>query len=82
MHDARGRILKAGDKVLIVGTIKELFATEDYCNCSVRTAFGRRPDGQLENISAINTGVLLRNNDGDVNLLDPYEEPLTILGAG
>lgn len=88
MHDARGRLLKAGDKVLLVGTITQLHATEDFCNVTVRSTFGRRPDGMKENISAINTAVLLRNNDGDVNLLDPFDEPtddiepLTILGAG
>lgn len=88
MHDARGRLLKGGDKVILVGKISHLNATEDFCNVTVRSAFGRRPDGMKENISAINTGVLLRNNDGDVNLLDPYEEPvqdvepLTVLDAG
>ena len=87
MHDARGRLLKAGDKVLLIGTITQLHATEDFCNVTVQSTFGRRPDGMKENISAINTGVLLRNNDEDVNLLDPFEEPdeeepLTLLDAG
>lgn len=69
MHDAKDRPLKKGDKVLFVGTITELFPTEDYCNVSVESLFGRRPNGQKEHLAAINTGVLLRANfsDGDTN---------------
>lgn len=67
MHDAKGRPLKEGDKVIIPGTISQLFATEEYCNVSVESDLGRRPDGAKEHISAINTGVLLRANPGDDN---------------
>ena len=65
MHDAKDRPLKKGDKVLFVGTITELSATEDYCNVSVELLFGRRPDGLKEHLHAINTGVLLRANSAD-----------------
>lgn len=65
MHDARGRPLKVGDAVIIRAQITEVSTTEDYCNVSVETEFGRRPDGQKERISAINTGVLLRDNPED-----------------
>lgn len=65
MHDAVGRELKVGDKVVMLGEVTQLSPTEDYCNVSVKSDLGRRPDGLAENISAINTGVLLRNNPGD-----------------
>lgn len=67
MHDAKNRPLKVGDRVLIPARITELQANIAYCNVSVKSSFGRRPDGQPETISAINTGVLLRANHGDEN---------------
>lgn len=67
MHDNKGRELKVGDKVIIRGEVTQLSATEDYCNVSVLSEFGRKPDGQKENIQAINTNVLLRANEGDEN---------------
>lgn len=61
MHDARGKPLKVGDTVLIPAVITNLSeGTEDYCNVSVATQIGRRPDGQKETFSAINTGVLIK----------------------
>lgn len=67
MHDAKGRPLKEGDVVLIPAKITSLHAGEDYCNVSLQTVLGRRPDDAKESISAINTGVLLRAEDGDEN---------------
>lgn len=58
MHDRNGTPLKKGDIVLIEAEITELHAGEDYCNVTVKTLDGRRPDGLKETISAINTGVL------------------------
>lgn len=59
MHDKNGIALKKGDKVLIEAIITELHSNEDYCNVSLETASGRRPDGAKEKINAINTGVLI-----------------------
>ena len=67
MHDAKNRDLKVGDRVLIPAVITQLSATADYCNVTVESAIGRRPDGLREKVSAINTGVLLRANVGDEN---------------
>jgi len=65
MHDAKGKSLKEGDLVIFVGKITDLYASEDYCNVSVESLMGRRPDGIKEKVSAINTGTLLRANFGD-----------------
>ena len=70
MHDARGREIKVGDRVLVPARVTELSATEGYCNVSIESTFGRRPDGQKERISAINTGVVLRANSDDENDLE------------
>lgn len=67
MHDAKGRPLKVGDKVLIAAKVTDVHATEDFCNVSAESVLGRRPDGAKERFSAINTAVMLRANDGDVN---------------
>ncbi|HEX4302819.1 MAG TPA: hypothetical protein VHZ78_08495 [Rhizomicrobium sp.] len=68
MHDAKSRPLKVGDKVLIPAVITQLSnGSEDFCNVSLQSAYGRRPDDAKETLSAINTGVLLRANEGDTN---------------
>lgn len=67
MHDAKGRQLQLGDVVLMPATVTDISPGEEYCNVTVRSIFGRRPDGENEQVSAINTGVLLRANDGDTN---------------
>ena len=60
MHDALGRALRVGDAVVIVGVVKSLSPTEDYCNVAVETSLGRKPDGMKETFSAINTAVLIK----------------------
>jgi hypothetical protein len=67
MHDRKRRSLTKGDIVLIPARIKEVMATEDYCNVTLESVFGRRPDDEKETIHAINTGVVLRANAGDEN---------------
>lgn len=59
MHDKNGTELKVGDVVLIPAIIKSLSPSEEYCNVSVETLHGRRPDGIPETFSAINTAVLV-----------------------
>jgi hypothetical protein len=69
MHDANGTLLKVGDKVLIPATITNLSdSTEDYCNVSLETTLGRRPDGQKEHFSSINTAQVVKVSGGDVVL--------------
>lgn len=59
MHDVNGTPLAKGDTVYIPAVIVSLQEGENYCNVSVESVFGRRPDGLKENISAINTGVMV-----------------------
>lgn len=60
MHDKNGTELKVGDIVLVPAVITQLSTgTEEYCNVSIETVHGRRPDGSKERMSAINTGVLV-----------------------
>lgn len=59
MHDANGTPLKVGDLVYIPAVITQLNPCEEYCNVSLETVYGRRPDDRKETLSAINTGVLV-----------------------
>ncbi|MGO9115748.1 MAG: hypothetical protein ACLP9L_41610 [Thermoguttaceae bacterium] len=70
MHDANGHPLKVGDKVLIPCDVVGLSGPNcpDYCNVMVTTTLGRRPDGQKESFSAINTAQLVKVSGGNVNL--------------
>lgn len=68
MHDVNGHPLKKGDKVLIPAVITDLSPGEDYCNVSVETTIGRRPDGSKERISAINTDVMVKVASEEVKL--------------
>ncbi|MGB7158549.1 MAG: hypothetical protein WBD40_10820 [Tepidisphaeraceae bacterium] len=68
MHDANGTELKVGDRVVIPGVVKSVSPGADYCNVQVETTLGRRPDGQKESFSAINTAQLVKVSGGDVSL--------------
>ena len=69
MHDANGTKLNVGDKVMIPGEITQLCeGTADYCNVTVQTTLGRRPDGQKESFSAINTAQLVKVSGGEIKL--------------
>ena len=46
MHDCNGTPLKKGDKVLIPAVVVECSEFDEYCNLSVETTLGRRPDGR------------------------------------
>lgn len=59
MHDVNGTELKKGDVVLLPCRIEELHPGDDFCNVTLRSLHSRRPDGAIESISAINTGVLV-----------------------
>nr|WP_298685201.1 hypothetical protein [uncultured Dongia sp.] len=59
MHDKNGTPLKKGDVVMIPAVVTEVSATEEFCNVSLETIHGRRPDGAKERISAINTAVTI-----------------------
>lgn len=60
MHDCNGTPLKKGDRVLIPAVITDLSEGETFCNVSLETTLGRRPDDKKETINAINTGVLVK----------------------
>ena len=48
--------IKCRDKVIIPCEITQLCeGTSDFCNVTVQTVLGRKPDGQKESFSAINT---------------------------
>ncbi len=65
-HDAKGRELKAGDKVLVPFTVKAVHQTEDDCNLDLETCATMPPLHKYRtSLSAINTKMTLRANAGD-----------------
>lgn len=71
MHDRKGRPLQVGDIVLVPARVAEISAqTDDFCNVTLESLYGRRPDGQKERICAINTGVTVRANSL-IEVIDP-----------
>lgn len=77
MHDANGTRLKKGDTVLIPAVITDLSEGDTYCNVTLKTVIGRRPDKAKETISAINTGVLVKFADAPAEPTEPVEPPKT-----
>ena len=54
-HDAKGVLLKVGDKVSIPGTVTQIFQSDEYCNCSVELEHPMPPMGSKSVLSALNT---------------------------
>ena len=63
MHDRNGKPLAVGDLVVIHAKVTALQPTEDYCNVSLETTHGRKPDGMKETFYAINTAVVDKVED-------------------
>lgn len=59
MHDKNGTPLKEGDIVLVPFKVQNLYPGDEYCNCSLESVFGRRPDGSKETVSSVNTGTVV-----------------------
>lgn len=64
MHDAKGRPLQVGDRVMIPATITQTYEAFDYCNIVVET-IATMPPNTSKTVSTLNTKQLLRANDGD-----------------
>jgi hypothetical protein len=67
MHDRNGTELKVGDIVSVPCVIRSLNdGSETFCNVELETQYGRRPDGETNRFSAVNTGqvVLLQRPHG------------------
>lgn len=69
MHDANGTPLKVGDRVIIPAVVKRVSPGADFCNVTVETTLGRKPDGHKETMSAINTAQVVKVS-GDETKLD------------
>lgn len=61
-HDAKGNLLKVGDKVAIPATVTLISTGEGYCNCSVELDHPMPPDNTKTTMSALNTRQVVRSN--------------------
>jgi hypothetical protein len=57
-HDVKNNLLSVGDEVLVRCKVTALCEGEDYCNVTMESVHGRRPDGLKETLYSINTGVV------------------------
>lgn len=75
MHDRNNKPLKVGDKITLLAVITDLSPSEDYCNVSLESVYGRRPDGHKEHVSAVNTGVLDKVEEESVTTASETKSP-------
>jgi hypothetical protein len=52
MHDRNGTPIKKGDTVTIEGVISDMYATEEYCNVTLRIGYDK-PHGPLNVQSSV-----------------------------
>jgi hypothetical protein len=64
MHDAKGRELKVGDRVVVPAVIVSV-SPGDYCTLDVETLGVMPGNGYKNKIYALNTKQVYRVNDGD-----------------
>ncbi len=54
-HDAKGNILKPGDKVVIPATVIAVHESDEFCNCDVEFDHPMPPYTEKTRYSALNT---------------------------
>jgi hypothetical protein len=50
-HDKNGQLLSAGDRVIVRATVREVHQGEDFCNVTLESEEGRRPDDHKETLT-------------------------------
>ncbi len=50
-HDVNGKMLKEGDVVMIPAKVKTVNPGDDFCNLTVESIHGRKPDGTKETMT-------------------------------
>jgi len=60
-HDAKGNLLKVGDRVVIPGKVTAIHPTEEYCNCTVELDYTMPPYLDKSTLQSINTKQVLLN---------------------
>lgn len=58
MHDRNGTPLKVGDVVTLKLKMTQVSPNADFCNATVQTVEGRKPDGAKDTYS-LNTALLV-----------------------
>lgn len=64
-HDAKGRELKAGDRVMVPMIVVGVIPNEDFCNVHLQTVATMPHYKWKSELSAINTTMVLRAEPGD-----------------
>jgi hypothetical protein len=56
-HDKNGQKLENGTRVLLRAAVSDVQEQDDYCNVTIKSVYGRRPDKQRETVT-LNAAVL------------------------
>jgi len=74
-HDARGNVLKAGDRVIVPFIVTAVYSEDGFCNVNLESELVMPGNGSKTTLSAINTKQTYRANVGDstefVTAVDP-----------
>ena len=54
-HDAKGNVLKPGDRIVIPATVLVVHPGQDYCNCDVEFEYPMPPNAARSRFSTLNT---------------------------
>jgi hypothetical protein len=65
MHDAKGRELKVGDRVMVPCEVKGVYSTPDFCNVTLEGLATMPPSHTSKITVTANTKQVLRANPGD-----------------
>lgn len=61
-HDANGIEVKAGDRVIVECTVRDVQPGEDYCNVTLSTLVPMKPSG-TETLIVLNAGQCVLQED-------------------
>jgi len=64
-HDARGNILKPGDRVIVPFVVTEVYNAGEFCNVNLVSELAMPGNGSKTSLAAINTQQTYRANMGD-----------------
>lgn len=56
-HDVNNNLLEVGDEVVLRAKVTSIQTGEEYCNVTIESLYGRKPDGSKET-SCLNAAVL------------------------
>jgi hypothetical protein len=85
-HDQHGDLLAVGDRVQVPAVVQSISTGEDYCNLTIQSRYGRKPDGAVETMT-LNAAVVEKYTEKctegkDCDQEAPANPDFTVLQSG